>query len=147
MIPGTEGARQPFWSPDGQSIGFFAGGKLMKVALSGGAPIPLADAPDPRGGAWNAAGIIVFQPLYRDSGLQRVSSSGGASEPITQMDEAGGDVTHKWPVFLPDGEHFLFQVISVDDSRRGVYVSRLGGPADRATLLFRSESGRGRAAG
>ena len=140
-IPGTEGARQPFWSPDGQSIGFFASGKLMKVAVSGGAPIPLADAPDPRGGAWNAAGIILFQPLFRDSALYRVSSAGGAAEPVTQLDETGSDVTHKWPVFLPDGDHFLFQVISLDDSRRGVYLGRLGDPAHRAVLLFRSETG------
>jgi len=141
VIPGTEGARQPFWSPDGQSIGFFAAGKLMKVALRGGAPVALADAPDPRGGTWNAAGIVVFQPLYRDSSLFRVSSAGGSAEPVTQLDESGSDVTHKWPVFLPDGEHFLFQVISLDDSRRGVYLGRLGDPARSAVLLFRSESG------
>jgi Tol biopolymer transport system component len=140
-IPGTEGARQPFWSPDGQSVGFFAGGKLMKVALRGGAPVALADAPDPRGGTWNAAGIILFQPLYRDSSLFRVPSAGGSAEPVTQLDESGGDVTHKWPVFLPDGEHFLFQVISLDDSRRGVYLGRLGDPARSAVLLFRSETG------
>ena len=140
-IPGTEGARQPFWSPDGQSIGFFAGGKLMKVALRGGAPVTLADAPDPRGATWNPAGVILFQPLYRDSSLFRVSSAGGSVEAVTQLDEASGDVTHKWPVFLPDGEHFLFQVISLDDSRRGVYLSRLGDPARPAVLLFRSDAG------
>ncbi len=140
-IPGTEGARQPFWSPDGQSIGFFADGKLMKVAFGGGAPVALADAPDPRGGTWNRAGVILFQPLYRDSSLYRVSSAGGPVEAVTQLDEASGDATHKWPVFLPDGEHFLFQVISLDDSRRGVYLGRLGDPARTAVLLFRSETG------
>jgi Tol biopolymer transport system component len=140
-IPGTEGARQPFWSPDGQSIGFFAGGKLMKVALRGGAPVALADAPDPRGGTWNAAGTIVFQPLYRDSSLFCVSSAGGSAEPVTELDESADDVTQKWPVFLPDGEHFLFQLVSLDDSRRGIYLGRLGDPARSARLLFRSETG------
>jgi Tol biopolymer transport system component len=140
-IPGTDGARQPFWSPDGQSVGFFAAGKLMKVALRGGAPVALANAPDPRGGTWNAAGIIVFQPLYRDTSLFRVSSAGGAAEPVTRLDETAGDVTHKWPVFLPDGDHFLFQVISVDDSRRGIYLARLGDPTHGAQPLFRSETG------
>jgi Tol biopolymer transport system component len=140
-IPGTEGARQPFWSPDGQSIGFFAGGKLRKVALQGGAPVTLADAPDPRGATWSPSGVILFQPLYRDSSLFRVSSAGGSVEAVTKLDEASGDVTHKWPVFLPDGEHFLFQVISLDDSRRGVYLGRLGDPARSAVLLFRSETG------
>ena len=139
-IPGTEGARQPFWSPDGQSIGFFAGGKLMKVALSGGAPIPLADAPDPRGGAWNAAGIILFQPLFRDSALYRVSSAGGAAEPVTQLDETGSDVSRNGQFFSRTATTF-FQVISLDDSRRGVYLGRLGDPAHRAVLLFRSETG------
>jgi eukaryotic-like serine/threonine-protein kinase len=140
-IPGTEGARQPFWSPDGQSVGFFAGGKLMKVALRGGAPVALADAPDPRGGTWNAAGVILFQPIYRDSNLFRVPSAGGSAEAVTQLDEARGDVTQKWPVFLPDGEHFLFQTISLDDSRRGVYLGRLGDPAGGGVMLFRSETG------
>jgi serine/threonine protein kinase/Tol biopolymer transport system component len=140
-IAGTEGARQPFWAPDGQSIGYFSGGKLMKVALTGGAPIALAAAPDSRGGTWNAAGVILFQPLYRDSSLFRVSSSGGTAEPVTRLDEAAGDVTHKWPVFLPDGDHFLFQAISLDDSRRGIYLARLGDPSHSAAMLFRSETG------
>jgi eukaryotic-like serine/threonine-protein kinase len=140
-IPGTEGARQPFWSPEGESVGFFAAGKLMKVAVRGGTPVALADAPDPRGGTWNRAGTIVFQPLYRDSSLFRVSSAGGSIEPVTRLDEASGDVTHKWPVFLPDGEHFLFQVVSLDDARRGVYLGDLGDPGRSAVLLFRSEAG------
>jgi Tol biopolymer transport system component len=140
-VPGTEGARQPFWSPDGESIGFFAAGKLMKVAVRGGTPVALADAPDPRGGAWNRAGTIVFQPLYRDSSLFRVSSAGGSVQPVTQLDDARGDVTHKWPVFLPDGEHFLFQVVSLDDARRGVYMGHLGTPARDAVPLFRSDTG------
>lgn len=140
-IPGTEGAQQPFWSPDGQWVGFFAAGKLMKVALHGGAPAALADAPNPRGGTWNASGVIVFQPLFRDSTLFSVPSSGGSPEPVTQFDAAGGDATHKWPVFLPDGEHFLFQVVALEEARRGVYLARLGDPGRKAVRLFRSDTG------
>ena len=61
-LAGTEGAFQPFWSPDSRFIGFFAGGKLKKIEVSGGPPITLCDAPDPRGGTWNRDGVIVFGP-------------------------------------------------------------------------------------
>ena len=140
-IPGTEGARQPFWSPDSQHVGYFAGGKLMRVAVSGGPPVRLANAPDPRGGTWNEDGTILFQPLYRDSNLFRVSARGESLAAVTQLDGAAGDVTHKWPVFLPDGKHFLFQLISLDDSRRGIYLGRLDAPPSDARMLFRSETG------
>ena len=61
-LAGTEGAFQPFWSPDSRFIGFFAGGKLKKIEVSGGPPITLCDAPDPRAGTWNRDGVIVFAP-------------------------------------------------------------------------------------
>lgn len=140
-IPGTDGARQPFWSPDSQHVGYFAGGKLMRAAVSGGPPVRLANAPDPRGGTWNEDGTILFQPLYRDSSLFRVSARGESLAAVTQLDGAAGDVTHKWPVFLPDGKHFLFQLISVDDSRRGIYLGSLDAPPSDARMLFRSETG------
>jgi hypothetical protein len=69
------------------------------------------------------------------------NDSSTARQAVTQLDETAGDVTHEWPVFLPDGDHFLFQVISVDDSRRGIYLGRLGDPARGAVPLFRSETG------
>ncbi len=67
-VPGTEGARQPFWSPDAKSLAYFSRGKLMKVALEGGTPIEICAAPDGRGGAWSPRGVIVFSPLMIESG-------------------------------------------------------------------------------
>ncbi len=141
-IAGTEGAKQPFWSPDGRSIGFFANGKLMRVAVEGGAPAVICDAPDARGGAWSPSGTIVFQAQYRDTGLSRVSASGGRAEPATVLDVTGPDVSHRWPVFLSDGVHFLYQVLSTDDERRGVYLASTTADApQQPARLFRSSSG------
>ncbi len=141
-LAGTEGAAQPFWSPDGRSIGFFANGKLMKVALDGGAPVVICNAANARGGAWSPSGTIVFQASHRDSGLARVSANGGRVEPATLLDVTGPDVSHRWPVFLPDGVHFLYLVVSTDDERRGVYLASTAAKMpDEPTRLFRSSSG------
>ena len=132
-LPGSTGAKQPFWSPDGNAVAFFANGRLMKMALDGGEPVDLAAAPDARGGSWSRSGVIVFQPFFRDRGLARVSANGGEVQAATLLDVTTDDTTHKWPVFLPDGDHFLYLVLSVDESRRGIYVgvfrrSRRGRP-------------------
>jgi hypothetical protein len=141
-IPGTAGAKQPFWSPDGDAIGFFAKGRLIKTALQGGAPVDLAAAPDARGGTWSQSGIIVFQPFFRDRGLARISANGGEVEAATLLDVTSSDTTHKWPVFLPDGVQFLYLVLSVDESRRGIYVGSLSEQPSRATArLFPIASG------
>jgi serine/threonine protein kinase/Tol biopolymer transport system component len=105
-MAGTEEAEYPFWSADGRSIGFFAGGKLKRIDLSGGRPQTLADAPAGRGGAWNAEGTILFAPSNA-SPLWRVPASGGRSLQVTQLDlpKLG---SHRLPQFLPDGRHFLF---------------------------------------
>jgi eukaryotic-like serine/threonine-protein kinase len=140
-IPRTEGAMQPFWSPDGRALAYFARGKLMKVALDGGAPVEICAAGNPRGGTWGRDGVIVFQPGSIYSGLSRVSSEGGTPEPVTLLDSAQGENAHRWPVFLPDGIHFLYFVRSIVAERRGVYLGRIDRPASiPGVALFRSES-------
>ncbi len=106
-LDGTQGASYPFWSPDGRFIGFFADGKLKKVDVSGGQVQVLCDAPNGRGGAWNRDGVIVFTP---DSfgGLFRVSAAGGSPVEMTKPDASRSESSHRWPVFLPDGKHFLY---------------------------------------
>ena len=141
--PSTEPTerKQPFWSPDGMSLGFFAHGKLMKVAVAGGVPVDICDAPDGKGGAWSPTGTIVFGPDMIFEGLARVSADGGQVQPATLIDFDRGENSHRWPAFLPDGIHFLFHVRASIDERRGVYVARIDRPASTpGSPLFRSES-------
>ena len=112
-IEGTEGAYNPFLSPDGRWVGFFAEGELRKVPLSGGAATRLAEAATPRGGAWLEDGSIVFVPSVR-SGLMRIPETGGAPEELTTPDSEAGERTHRWPHLLPDGEFILFTIGMID---------------------------------
>ncbi|MBI1826795.1 MAG: protein kinase [Planctomycetes bacterium] len=104
-LPGTEGARYPFWSYDGKSICFFAGGKLKKIDAAGGPAVTLCNAESGRGGTWNRDGLILFTPESQGP-IHQVSSVGGESTPLTALKE--GEETHRWPFFLPDGRHFLY---------------------------------------
>jgi serine/threonine-protein kinase len=106
-IAGSEGAYAPFFSPDGGSVGFFANGRLLKVALNGGTVTALCAVEEARGGAWSEDGTIVFAPSP-DGPLYRVSSSGGEPSPATTLDAGSGEITHRWPQFLPGGKTFLF---------------------------------------
>jgi len=108
VLLGTEGATYPFWSPEGRSLGFFAQGKLKRIDVSSGRSAQIvADAPFGRGGAWNRDGVILFTPDAW-SGLYRVPSSGGPPVQVTKTDRSQYQVSHRWPVFLPDGHHFLY---------------------------------------
>jgi len=135
-LPGTEDATFPFWSPDGRSLGFFAGGKLKRVDLSApGSATTIADAPNARGGTWGPDGTILFAPDTR-SAIFRVSSSGGTPSPVTKVDPSRHS-THRWPVFLPDGRHFLFFAGDHNDTRSekaGVRFASLEGPGDRPVV-------------
>jgi eukaryotic-like serine/threonine-protein kinase len=104
-IPGTEGGVSPFFSPDGQWIGFFAGNKLMKVSVSGGAAVTLGDAAFPRGASWGSLGMIAFAPTTVGA-LQQVSDAGGTPQPLTRLEK--GEISHRWPEFLPGGKAVLF---------------------------------------
>jgi len=106
-LAGTDGAFQPFWSPDSRFIGFFAEGKLNKIEASGGPPLTICDAPISRGGTWNREGVILFAPTI-NTPLYKVSASGGQATPLTTLNPANGETTHRWPRFLPDGRHFLY---------------------------------------
>ena len=105
----TEGASHPFWSADGQSLAFFADGRLKKLEVSGGPVQTVCDAPSGRGGTWNKDGVIVFTPGAQQGGaLYRVSASGGTAKPISSPDKDRGEDSHRWPIFLPDGTHYLY---------------------------------------
>lgn len=131
LLAGTEGAAHPFWSPDSRFLGFFAGGKLKKIDVSGGPPLTLCDAPNDRGGTWSQDGVIVFSPTT-DSALQKVSASGGA--PIAATVLAPGETGHRGPVFLPDGRHFLYRVKTEEGTPGLIYIATLNS-TDRKLLL------------
>jgi len=105
-LAGTEHASSPFFSPDGQWIGFFAEGKLRKIPVIGGAEVVICDAPDGRGGTWSEDGTIIFTPDSRMVSLWRVSASGGTPKPLTKLDS--GEMQHKWPQVLPGGLAVVF---------------------------------------
>jgi serine/threonine protein kinase len=107
-LPDTAGASYPFWSPDGKSIGFFADGKLKRVNVAGGPAQALCNAPSGRGGTWNREGIIVFSPTGAGGALYRIAAAGGTPVEVAKPNISGGEYSYRWPVFLPDGKHFLY---------------------------------------
>ena len=138
MIPGTEGAFAPFWSPDSQYIAFFADKALKKIRLSDWRIERICDAePLPGGGTWNRDGVIVFAP-GQGSSLYRVSANGGKPQEIQKLDVAAFEHAHIWPQFLPDGKHFVFFVLSDSPAATGVYTGSLDSP--NYSLLFQSET-------
>jgi len=106
-IPGTEDAVNPFFSPDGQWLGFFARQNLYKIPLNGGPARTLCAAGNPRGASWGRRGMIALAPTGV-SGLQQVAEAGGTPQPLTHIEK--GEVAHRWPEFLPDSTAMFFVV-------------------------------------
>jgi serine/threonine protein kinase/Tol biopolymer transport system component len=107
LLKGTEDGGAPFFSPDGQWVGFFADGKLKKISVLGGAPVTLCDAPNARGGAWTPDDTIIFAPSTV-SGLMRVSATGGTPQPFTLLDSSKNETTHRWPQVLPGAKAVVY---------------------------------------
>jgi eukaryotic-like serine/threonine-protein kinase len=136
-LAGTEQASGLFWSPDGQSVAFFAGGKLKRVDLAGESAQTIAETgAAPGGGSWGADGTILFA-RYR-TGLYAVPAVGGQVRSVTTLDHAAGEAAHLWPDFLPDGRHYLYSVASPTADRAGTYLGSLDSH-ERVRLL--SEQG------
>ena len=137
FLPGTEGGSLPFFSPDGEWVGFYADGKIRKVAVGGGDPIAICDSPSASPGAdWGPDGTILFSPVWI-SGLWKVPAAGGKPVQITTPDKSKGEAGHFWPRFLPDGKHALFTVFggrgpSTRKSRSSI------SPPDRQGRSFRA---------
>ena len=139
-LDGTEGAWQPFWSPDSRFLGYFAQGKLKKIPVGGGPPELLCDVASGVGGSWSRDGVILFSPLY---GLYRVSQDGGVPTPVATSlvgtrQELQVERTRMSPHFLPDGRHFLFAAPSHRPETRGIYLGSLDSAETRR--LLRDES-------
>jgi Tol biopolymer transport system component/tRNA A-37 threonylcarbamoyl transferase component Bud32 len=132
LIAGSDGASSPFWSPDGRSIAFFAGRKLLRVDLAGGAPLPICDIPNSRGAVWGADGQILLGSIA--GGLLQVRASGGTVSPLTALDRSRGEVFHRWPQVLPGGR-FLYWVQGGTTENTGIYTASLASPSERVRLL------------
>ena len=108
FLAGTENASDPFFSPDGQWIGFFADGKMKKISVAGGAAVTLCDAPSARGASWGEDGnIVVTLNSSAGIGLSRVSAAGGTPQTLTKPGDKN-EVSHRWPQILPGGQAVLF---------------------------------------
>jgi Tol biopolymer transport system component len=144
LLPGTQNASYPFWSPDGAYIAFFANGKLQKMAVSGGTPQVLARALAARGGSWGNKGVIIYAP-NAESPIWRVNVDGTGVAPVTQGIRTKQDQSHRWPVFLPDGNHFLFWAGNFDNSKddriSGIFVGSLDGKERKLVILGHSSFG------
>jgi eukaryotic-like serine/threonine-protein kinase len=126
-VPGTEGASSPFWSPDSRFVGFFADNKLKKVEIATSTVQIVCEAPIKRfsyGGTWSPAGVILFVP-DEFGGILTVSANGGVPMRLTTPVAAQQEVSHLWPYFLPDGQHFLYFVQSKIRNQQGIYVAAL----------------------
>jgi Tol biopolymer transport system component len=142
-LAGTAGPSTPFWSPDSKFIAFFAGGNLNKIDAGGGPVTTLAaiGRVNPQGGTWGKDGTIVFTRGTLGEGLYQVSSDGGPATIVTQFNP--GEFNHRWPFFLPDGRHLMFQVFRGDPSQQSgldeeVRVLELG--TKQQSFLLRADS-------
>src|SRR5437867_4408330 len=127
-LAGTDGAIYPFWSPDSASVGFFADAKLKRIDIVGGAPQVLADPAAGQGGAWNREGTILFNSTPSGPLLRAPATGGGAVTAVTRLET--GQVSHRFPQFLPDGRHFIY--FARGGPSQGVYAGSLdGGPSKR----------------
>ncbi|MBN2320340.1 MAG: serine/threonine-protein kinase [Acidobacteria bacterium] len=128
-LQGTEGAINPFWKPDSHSVGFFAGGKLKRIDISGGNLQELASVHGGYGGTWNSDGVIVFAPSYARP-LYRIPESGGDPVETTQLDKPH-QIGHVSPQFMPDGRHLIFLSIGQDE---GVYFTSLDSSENKRVI-------------
>ncbi len=147
QLQGTDGATFPFWAPDSRQIGFFQDGELKKIDVTGGPPVTICSADNARGGTWSQTGTIVFAPepaaaaAANGATLLQVAASGGTPSAIASRQLSGMGFSNRWPVFLPDGRHFLYlsgNVYAPGSTQLGIYLGELG--SSKAKFLVYADS-------
>ena len=133
-MQGTDDGSSPFWSPDSQHVGFFANSKLKRLPVVGGSATVLCDAPIPRGGSWSRNGVIIFG--LNQQALFQIRESSTEAKPLTQLDKTAGENSHRNPVFLPDGNRFLYFCRTDDLDKRGIYLESLDRTQARRRILL-----------
>jgi serine/threonine-protein kinase len=130
-----------FISPDGQWVGFFSGGTIKKVAITGGPPVTVCAGQDaPRGATWGPDGTIIFATQASTTGLQRVSAAGGEPTVLTKSDRERGEGDHRWPEFLPGGEAVLFTITPPNGSIENAQIAVLDLRSGTSKVLIRGGS-------
>jgi eukaryotic-like serine/threonine-protein kinase len=141
VLPGTDGAGSPFWSPDSRMVAFIAQGQLKTIDPAGGSPLTLTSAINATG-SWNTDNVILFSPNAA-SPLHAIPATGGTARPVTRLETGSGDVLHRNPFFLPDGRHFMYVAVSARSGEatgaRASYVATLDS-SDPGRLLIEGGS-------
>ena len=139
LVPGTEGAGSPFWSPDSASIAFVAGGEIKRLALADRTVQRICLLPRDRftGGTWNEAGTIVFSTGGPSATLYQVAATGGDAAALTALDRSRAESAHWWPQFLPGGRDLLLQIGSGQETSAGLFTMPLDSPGTRRRVLAR----------
>ena len=138
MVEGTGGGTKPFWSPRADALGYFVGNNLMTVSLNGNHPRRLTSAiVGPSGGSWGRNDVILFADTSR--GVSAIAAKGGSPTQVTALDPRF-EVVHAWPQFLPDGNRFLYSVLSKDTAKHGTWLGSLN-PDEPGRLLLQGVPG------
>jgi Tol biopolymer transport system component len=136
-LPGTEGARGMFWSPDGRDVAFFSEGRLKRVSAEGGPPQSICDSSFAFSGAWSPQGLILFTKQFGQP-IVAVPATGGTPRAVTAIDTARGEVAHFHPEFLPDGRHFVYVARNGDPEKTSIMLASLDSKEVRP--LFQADS-------
>jgi serine/threonine protein kinase/Tol biopolymer transport system component len=141
QLPGTDGAFEPFWSPDSRYIAFFSSGKLKKVDVGTTIPGPvlsLCDSPGGfAGGTWSKSNVILFAA---NTGLSRCPAGGGNASPVIELDRSSGEDVLRFPWFLPDGRHFLYSARNTHPEKNEIYAGALDSKTRRPVVAASSSA-------
>ena len=134
-LPGAPRGLNPFFSPDGGSVGYFSGGELRRQSLQGGPAVTISETTGIDGASWGADGAIIFATRYNNLGLLSVPAAGGEVVQVTTLEE--GETAHRWPEILPDGSSVLFTVVR--DNRDDIELAAIDlDTGERHSLIQRA---------